>query len=107
MGFQGERLIPTSVLPTINEINKTRSTMKAYELLCKLPDINHYTLLYLCHLWYEISKYSDVNKMTIENICTCVCPSLIFVQEYFLFIVMIHFLVILSSYVLLVLYFLL
>lgn len=81
--------------------------MKAYELLCKLPDVNHYTLLYLCHLWYEISKYSDVNKMTIENICTCVCPSLIFVQEYFLFIVMIHFLVILSSYVLLVLYFLL
>lgn len=65
--------------------------MKAYELLCKLPDVNHYTLLYLCHLWYEISKYSDVNKMTIENICTCVCPSLIFVQEYFLFIVMIHF----------------
>lgn len=82
LGFEHECLIPVSFLPSISEVNTTRSPMKAYELLCKMPLVNHYTLLYLCHLWYEVSRYSNVNKMTIDNICTCVCPSLVYVNEY-------------------------
>lgn len=82
LGFKQERLIPSSFLPSILEVNTTRSPSKAYDLLCKMPMVNHYTLLYLCHMWYELSRYSNVNKMTIDNICTCVCPALIYVNEY-------------------------
>lgn len=89
ISFEKECLIPVSFLPAINEVNQARSPTKAYELLCKLPDLNRYSLLYLCHLWYEVSQYSEVNKMTVDNICTCVCPSLIFINEYELWVVLI------------------
>ena len=44
--------------------------------------MNHYSLLYLCRLWYEISLHSETNKMTIDNICRCVCPALISAKRY-------------------------
>ena len=81
ISFKQECLIPVTFLPSINEVNQTHNAMRAYELLCKLPDRNRYSLLYLCHLCFEISCYSKVNKMTIDNICMCVCPSLIYISE--------------------------
>lgn len=81
LGFNGDRLIPLSFLPAIYEVNKTGEAMQAYRLICRFPDVNRYSLLYVCHMWYELSRYSSINKMTIDNICTCVCPSLVYVKE--------------------------
>ena len=81
-GFSGERLVPASFLPAICQVNKTGDPAKAYELLCQFPEVNRYTLLYVCHVWSELSHYSSVNKMTVDNICICVSPSMMHTKEW-------------------------
>ena len=75
-------LIPAKFITDIIEVNKTKSPQKAFELLERFPQVNRYTLFYMCRLWNEIAAFKSVNKMKIENICVCVCPSLIHINEY-------------------------
>jgi hypothetical protein len=47
-------------------------------LVCALPEPNKSTLKYLFLFLEELSKLSDVNKMTPENIGTCMGPNILF-----------------------------
>ena len=74
-------MIPISFLPAIIECNQTKDMKSVLDVVKKFPEINAVNLLYLCLFWYRISTYSSVNKMTVSNLCTRVCPSLIHVDD--------------------------
>lgn len=80
-GFSGEGLVPTSFMPAICQVSKGGNPDEAYELLCQFPEANRFSLLFLCHTWSEVSCYSSINLMTVDNISTCVSPAMINTKE--------------------------
>ena len=81
LNFEDDGIIPSSFLPSIIEVNMVKDMKASYGVLQRMPSLNQYNLLYLCAFWNKIASYESVNKMTVSNICTCVCPSLIHVDE--------------------------
>ena len=74
-------MIPIAFLPNIIEFNQTKDAKSVLDVVKEFPELNAVNLLYLCVFWYRISTYSSINKMTVSNLCTCVCPSLIHVED--------------------------
>lgn len=80
-GFSGERLVPSSFMPAICKLSKGGTPAEAYELLSHFPEVNRFSLLFLCLMWSELCRYSSRNMMTVDNISRCVSPAMINTKE--------------------------